>query len=92
MIARLQNKCLVLVLSLLEMRDVKTDTSIIERIVRNFHPTDIERNMRKVFKKFRKIYKSSYPVDSLNHLEEDPRELDDKILKKKPDGYFETIL
>lgn len=62
------------------MRDVKTDTSIIERIVRNFHPTDIERNMRKVYKKFFKIYKDSYPVASLAHLDEDPRYLIIKIL------------
>jgi hypothetical protein len=33
MIARLQNKCLILVLSLMEMRDVKTDTAIIKRIM-----------------------------------------------------------
>jgi len=61
------------------MRDVKTDHSIIERIVRNFHPSDIERNMTKVFEKFQNIYgEGNYPVISLDHLKQDPRELSDK--------------
>ena len=53
MIARLQSKCLVLVMSLLEMRDVKTDKAgIIKKIIRNLPLYVLERHLDKMFKKY----------------------------------------
>jgi len=56
--ARLQNKVLILVLSLLEMREIKGKNSIIRRIMRNLPVNVLERHMSKVFKKFNNIYQS----------------------------------
>lgn len=45
MIARLQMKCLILVLSLLEMRDVRENNSIIKRIMRTLPMNVLERHL-----------------------------------------------
>jgi hypothetical protein len=63
------------VLSLLEMRNVKENNSIIKRIMRNLPVNVLERHLVKVHKKFNLIYKNSYELNCLKHLEVDPREL-----------------
>lgn len=60
MIARLQNKALILVLSLLEMREIKGKNSIIKRIMRNLPVNVLEKHMSKVYKRFTDIYKDKY--------------------------------
>lgn len=78
MVARLQNKCLILILSLLEKRDVKGDNSIVKRIMRNLPMNVLERHLGKIFKKYEMIYGMDYVIESLKHLDEDPRELDEE--------------
>jgi hypothetical protein len=86
--ARLQNKVLILVLSLLEMREIKGKNSIIKRIMRNLPINVLERHMCKVFKKFHDIYDVQYLMDAFGHLEVDPRELSSKEREDYPKKYF----
>ena len=90
--ARLQNKVLVLVLSLLEMREIKGKNSIIKRIMRNLPMNVLEKHMSKVFKKFNNIYKSQYLMEAFEHLEVDPRQLEHKEKDTYAKQYFETII
>lgn len=89
MVARIQNKVLVLVLSLMEMREIKGKTSMIKRIMRNLPINVLERHMSKVYKKLAVIYGNDvYLLDSLNHMEVDPRELDARELQQYHPQYF----
>ena len=92
MISRLQNKCLILILSLLEMRDVRQDPSIIKRIMPNLPLNVLSSHLVKVYKKFDYLYKGKFQLASLNHLEVDPRELSNDDLRAYPPHYFEFIL
>lgn len=74
MVAHLQNKVLVLVLSLLEMREMKGKNSMIKRIMRTLPIKVLERHMLKVYRKFNKIYGEHYLMDSLDHISVDPRD------------------
>ena len=60
MISRLQNKCLILILSLLEMRDVRQDPSIIKRIMPNLPLNVLSSHLVKVYKKFDYLYKGKF--------------------------------
>ena len=92
MISRLQNKCLILILSLLEMRDVRQDPSIIKRIMPNLPLNVLSSHLVKVYKKFDYLYKGKFQLASLNHLEVDPRELSHDDLRAYSPHYFEFIL
>ena len=80
MVVRLQNKCLILLLSLLEMRDLSNSLPLIRRIMRSLPINVLEVHMAKTFKKFKAIYKDDYSMQSLNHLEEDPRVMEEEEL------------
>lgn len=67
---------MVLVLSLLEMREIKGKTSMIKRIMRNLPMNVLERHMSKVYKKQNVIYKDAYLMESFKHMEVDPREVE----------------
>ena len=92
MVARLQNKVLVLVLSLLEMREIKGKNSIIKRIMRNLPLSVLERHLAKIFKNVNIIYGNQYLMQSLCHLEVDPRDLEPKELASYHKLYFQTII
>ena len=94
MVAHLQNKVLVLVLSLLEMREIKGKNSMIKRIMRTLPIKVLERHMLKVYKKFNKIYGEHYLMDSLNHINVDPRDPSesDKKLITAHKKYCETVI
>lgn len=81
MVARIQNKVLVLVLSLLEMREIKGKNSMVRRIMRNLPFNVLERHMTKVYKNHYNLYKDEYLLDSLNHLSVDRRDLTDAEFK-----------
>lgn len=54
MIERIRNRCLIIILSLLEMRDVKTDEALIKTILRYMPIKLIEKYIVKVYKHFEK--------------------------------------
>lgn len=58
-------KCLVLVLSLLEMRDVRENNSIIKRIMRTLPIHVLERHLVKIYTKFETIYEDDYRLECL---------------------------
>lgn len=72
--SRLQNKCLILILSLLEMRDVSKNCSIIKKLIRYIPVTMIELQIYKNYKNYEKIYGEQYIIQALEHLSKDPRE------------------
>jgi hypothetical protein len=92
MIARLQMKCLVLILSLIEMRELSDSNPIIKRIMRNLPMNLLQRHMVKCYKKYQLIYKDEYVMEVFNHVKDDPRDLDPKDVAKLPERYFESII
>lgn len=92
MIARLQMKCLVLILSLIEMREPNDSNPIIKRIIRNLPMQLLQRHLVKAFKKYEAIYRQEYVMEVFDHVKGDPRELDQATLTKLPEHYFESII
>ncbi|EGR32738.1 MIR domain protein [Ichthyophthirius multifiliis] len=102
MIVRLQNKVLVLVLSILESRDIKNNCDIIKRIMRNLPLHTLQRHFIKTYGRFFKYNAAQFDIDSLHHLDRDPRNLDDqkffqKLYSEKKslkyvDLYLSTVL
>ena len=90
MVARIQNKILILILSLLEMREVKGTNTMVRRIMRNLPFQILERHLTKVYRRLTEIYKDQYLMESLDHMKVDPRTLDHN--QKHPPKYFETIV
>ena len=82
----------MLVLSLLEMREIRGKNSIIKRIMRNLQLSVLERHLAKVFKNVKIIYGNQYLIDSLCHMEVDPRNLEQKELDSYHKLYFKTII
>ena len=78
----------MLVLSLLEMREIRGKNSIIKRIMRNLPLSVLERHLAKIFKNVKIIYGNQYLIDSLCHLEVDPRDLEAKELASYHKLYF----
>lgn len=90
---RLKYKVLVLILSLLEMRETTGPESVIlKRIMRSLPVNVLEKNMCRVFKMFKKIYKLEYTIESLEHINVDPSKMDAKDLNKLPQNYNDLIL
>ena len=95
MISRLQHKCLVLVLSILEMRDPKTDTHIVKRIIRNLSLEKLEFNLLKNYKMFEQIYGQEYSMECFEHIDIDPATIDDETFDKyynKSKYYYQFIV
>ena len=93
MIERLKYKVLVLILSLLEMREtIGPEAIILQRIMRSLPVNVLEKNMCRVFKKFKKMYQMEYTIDSLEHINTDPLKIEPKDQKKLPENYFELLL
>lgn len=91
MLARLQNKCLILILSLLEKKEISEGNPIIERIIRNLPLPRLESHLIKVYKKYDLIYKGKYNLSVLQHLDVDPREINPEK-EKYHKNYFETVV
>ncbi|KAL4462524.1 hypothetical protein ABPG74_000354 [Tetrahymena malaccensis] len=96
---RLQNKVLILVLSLLESREVKSNCEIIKRIMRNLPLYVLQRHLIKIYKRFDILYQNKLNRSSLSHMEYDPRKESDLHFFKKLhsdekdiDEYLECIL
>ena len=84
MLERLKYKCMILVTSLIEMKE--TD-DILLRIMRSL-PIDLLKNqMRKNFKKYSSVYQDQYLKESLEHFQGNP--LTDK---SKGVEYYENII
>lgn len=74
MISRLQNKCLVLVLSLLEMRTAKENALIIQRISRKLLAHVLEDYIVENYHHFNDMYNKEYEMECFDHLSLDPRD------------------
>ncbi|KRW98864.1 MIR motif [Pseudocohnilembus persalinus] len=78
-IARLQNKCLVLALSLLEKRDVSQDKTIIKQILRHLPINIVEHHLLNIYGQFIRQYKSQYKQECLSHLDEEDPQMDQDL-------------
>ena len=65
MLARLKYKILILINSLLEMR---SSDVIIKRIMRTLPLEILQKNMVKVFRKYKKTYKNNYSMQAFKHV------------------------
>ncbi|KAL4438400.1 hypothetical protein ABPG74_009439 [Tetrahymena malaccensis] len=97
MIARLQYKCLCLVHSLLEGRNVKIDQSIIKKIARNIQIDTIEKRIVEIYTNFDTIYNGDYIMASFEHINFsfDPnnvKEQENPYYKQNMDKYPNTII
>jgi hypothetical protein len=91
MVARIQNKILVLVLSLMEMREIKGKHSIIKRIMRNLPFNVLERHLAKVYKSVNTVYGDRYLMESFHHMEDNPLDTSEAPVKVHR-KYYETII
>ncbi|CAD8059333.1 unnamed protein product [Paramecium primaurelia] len=90
-IERMQTKCLILILSLIEMREISDQNPIIKRIMRHLTPTLLQKHMVKCFDKYQKQCKEGYQIEVLDRIKEDPEtaKQEDKVQEEK---YYELIL
>lgn len=69
MIARLQYKVMVLVLSLLESRDHNDEEGILKRIQRNLPIDFLQSRMKRVFVNYKKLYETKELIeDAFKHV------------------------
>jgi len=59
-------------LSLLEQRPIKSNP-IIKKIARTLTVELLEAHLIKIYKKFTKLYEDTYPTESLDHINADPK-------------------
>ncbi|CAD8132784.1 unnamed protein product [Paramecium pentaurelia] len=76
-IERMQTKCLILILSLIEMREISDSNPIIKRIMRHITPTLLQKHLVKSFDKYEKQCKEGYQIEVLDRIKEDPKENED---------------
>ncbi|CAK81479.1 unnamed protein product (macronuclear) [Paramecium tetraurelia] len=76
--AQLQNKILILVLSLLENREIRGKNSIIKRIMRVLPMNVLERHLSKIYKKWFNKYTGDYNMQAFELLKIDPMDLDEE--------------
>ncbi|CAD8068825.1 unnamed protein product [Paramecium sonneborni] len=90
-IERMQTKCLILILSLIEMREISDSNPIIKRIMRHLTPSLLQKHMVKCFDKYEKQCKEGYQIEVLDRIKEDPESVkqDEKVKEEK---YYELIL
>jgi len=95
MVARLMNKILNLIISLLEGREISNTNNVLKRIMRNLPITLLERHSVIEYNKYMKLYRGKYKIEVLEHLNVDPRRMKrrerTKLLQLQP-TYFESIL
>ncbi|EGR30673.1 MIR domain protein [Ichthyophthirius multifiliis] len=83
MIYRMQNKCLILILSLLEMRYINENNIIIKKIMRNLPLSLLEPQLVEIYKLYQAAYGENYQEECLEYLSKDPKSIvDDKGQKK----------
>lgn len=95
MVARLMNKILNLIISLLEGREISPSNNVLKRIMRNLPISLLERHAVIEFNKYTGIYKEKYEIQVLEHLNHDPRSMkrgERGIYLQKSPFYFESIL
>ena len=56
---------MILVMSLLEKRKTR---GIIKRVIKSLPIDLLKKNMAKIYKKFKEMYKGSYVTEALNHV------------------------
>lgn len=67
MLARIKHKCLITMLSIMELRE--TDYAIMNRMRRTIPLNVLADSMTEVYKLFMKIYRNHYFSDCFNHVE-----------------------
>ncbi|EAR98945.2 MIR domain protein (macronuclear) [Tetrahymena thermophila SB210] len=77
-VARLQNKCLIVVLSLLEQRPINDSNIIIKKIMRNLSLQQLEYQLVEIYKLYEQLYKDEYPLECLEYLDIDPETVSEK--------------
>lgn len=66
----------MLILSLLENREINESNQVLKRIMRNLPIGLLERHLAKSYKNYKTIYEDKYEKQCLEHLNEDPRKLE----------------
>jgi hypothetical protein len=68
-ISRLQHKCLILIMGVLEKRDLKNDTFIMRRIIKALPIEILEGKMIQIHQNFLNIYEDGeFTSECLNHV------------------------
>ncbi|KAM3129288.1 hypothetical protein pb186bvf_018575 [Paramecium bursaria] len=75
--AQLQNKILILILSLMEKREINSKNMILRRIMRSLPINTLEIHISKVYKKFNSLYQGNYIMKSFENINLDAEEDDD---------------
>lgn len=75
MVARLMNKILNLIISLLEGREISNSNNVLKRIMRNLPISLLERHSVIEYNKYMHLYKGKYKIEVLEHLNVDPRRI-----------------
>ena len=74
-IARMQNKSLILILSLMEMRVIDETNVIIKKIMRNVSMQQLEYLLVDIYKLYEQIYQEEYTMECLEYLDKDPKDV-----------------
>ncbi|CAD8103545.1 unnamed protein product [Paramecium sonneborni] len=90
-IERMQTKCLILILSLIEKREISDSNPIIKRIMRHLTPSLLQKHLVKSFDKYDKQCKEGYQIEVLDRIKEDPENAKENE-EGKDEKYYELIL
>ena len=71
----MQNKSLILILSLMEMRVIDETNVIIKKIMRNVSMQQLEYLLVDIYKLYEQIYKEEYTMECLEYLDKDPKDV-----------------
>ena len=67
-ISRLQHKFMILIMGLLETRDLKDSDIIMKRIVRSLPKELIEQKITHIYMQYRKLYDKKYIIQAFGHV------------------------
>lgn len=67
-IARLQHKFMVLIMALLEMRDLKDSEIIMKRIIRALPKELLQHKITHIYLQHRSLYDKKYIIDAFGHV------------------------
>ena len=67
-IARLQHKFMILIMALLEMRDLKDSEIIMKRIVRSLPKELLEHKLTHIYLQYRSLYDKKYIIEAFGHF------------------------
>ena len=67
-IARLQHKFMVLIMALLEMRDLKDSEIIMKRIIRALPKELLQHKITHIYLQYRNLYDKKYIIDAFGHV------------------------